>query len=68
VQRWQQELDDDPDRDPGTRVGRADRTLREQLKRLRESGEEKLSATDPDTRFLRERGRFVLVTRGDRGE
>jgi len=46
VQRWQQELDDDPDR--------------EQLKHLRESGEEKLSTTDPDARFLRERGRFVL--------
>jgi transposase len=61
VQRWQQELDDDPDRDPGTRVGQEQITqLREQLKRLRESGEDKLSATDPDTRFLRERGRFVL--------
>ena len=23
VKRWQQELDDDPDRDPGTRVGRS---------------------------------------------
>ena len=61
VQRWQQELDDDPDRDPGTRVGQEQITqLREQLKRLRESGEDKLSVTDPDTRFLRERGRFVL--------
>lgn len=61
VKRWQQELDDDPDRDPGTRVGQEEiAQLREQLKRLRESGEEKLSATDPDTRFLRERGRFVL--------
>jgi len=61
VQRWQQELDDDPDRDPGTRVGQEQIAhSREQLKRLRESGEEKLSATDPDTRFLRERGRFVL--------
>ena len=61
VKSWQQELDDDPDRDPGTRVGRKQITeLREQLKHLRESGEEKLSTTDPDARFLRERGRFVL--------
>jgi transposase len=61
VQRWQQELDDDPDRDPGTRVGQEQITrLREQLKQLREKGEEKLSTTDPDARFFRERGRFVL--------
>jgi transposase len=61
VKRWQQELDDDPDRDPGTRVGQKQIThLREQLKHLRQSDEEKLSTTDPDARFLRERGRFVL--------
>jgi len=61
VQRWQQELDDDPDRDPGMRVGQEEiMKLRQQLRRLRESGEEKLSKTDPDARFLRERSRFVL--------
>lgn len=61
VKRWQQELDDDPDRDPGTRVGQEQiAELREQLKHLRKSGEDKLSRTDPDARFLRERGRFVL--------
>jgi transposase len=61
VQRWQQELDDDPDRGPGVRVGSEEiAKLREQLKHLRESGEEKLSRTDLDARFLRERGRFVL--------
>jgi transposase len=61
VQRWQQELDDDPDRDPGTRVGQEQiARLREQLKHLSEKGEEKMSTTDPDARFLRERGRFVL--------
>ena len=61
VKSWRRKLDDDPDRDPGTRVGREQITqLREQLKHLRESGEEKLSTTDPDARFLRERGRFVL--------
>ena len=61
VERWQRELDDDPDRDPGTRVGEQQIAhLREPLKCLRESGEEKLSTTDPEARFLRERGRFVL--------
>jgi transposase len=66
VQRWQQELDDDPDRDPGTRVGPEQITqLRERLQYLRESGEEKLSTTDPDARFLRERGRFVLGYTGE---
>lgn len=61
VQRWQQELGDDPDRDPGMRVGQEQITqLREQLKYLRESGEHKLSRTDPDARFLRAWGRFVL--------
>src|SRR5258707_14231017 len=61
VEQWQRELDDDPDRDPGTRVGQEQIThLGEQLKHLRESGEEKISTTEPDARFLRERGRFVL--------
>jgi hypothetical protein len=61
VKRRQQELDDDPDRDPGTRVGPEQITqLREQLKHLRKSGEEQLWITDPDPRFLRERERFVL--------
>lgn len=61
VERWQRELDDDPDRDPGTRVGEEQIAhLRKQLKYLGESGEEKLSTTDPEARFLRERGRFVL--------
>lgn len=61
VEQWQRELDDDPDRDPGTRVGQEQIAhLREQLKQLRESSQEKLSTTDPDARFLRERGRFVL--------
>lgn len=62
VERWQQELDDDPDREPGTRVGQEQiERVREQLKQLRQSGESKLSSTDPHARFLRERGaRFVL--------
>lgn len=61
VERWQRELDDDPDRDPGMRVGQEQIVqLREQLKYLRKSGESKISLTDADARFLRERGRFVL--------
>src|SRR5271170_5584916 len=61
VQRWQQERDEDADRDPGTRGGPEQiAQRREQLQYLGESGEEKLSTTDPDARFLRERGRFVL--------
>jgi len=61
VERWQRELDDDPDREPGMCVGAEQiEKLREQLRRVRESGEKKLSRTDPDARFLRERGRFVL--------
>jgi transposase len=62
VERWQRELDDDPDREPGTRVGQQEiERVRQKLERLRQSGENKLSVTDPDARFLRERGgRFVL--------
>lgn len=62
VERWQRELDDDPDREPGTRVGSQEiARVREQLQRLKQSGENKLSITDPEARFLRERGgRFVL--------
>jgi hypothetical protein len=62
VERWQRELDDDPDREPGTRVGQGQmEQVRQQLQKLRESGESKLSTTDPEARFLRERGgRFVL--------
>ena len=52
VQRWQQELDDDPDRDPGTRLEPEQIVqLREQLQQLRQSGEEKLSITDSDASF-----------------
>src|SRR5499425_3415520 len=62
VERWQRELDDDPDREPGTRIGQQQiEQVRQKLQQLRESGESKLSITDPQARFLRERGqRFVL--------
>lgn len=61
VEHWQRELDDDPDREPGACVGSEQmEKLRQQLRRLQESGEKSLSTTDPDARFMRERGRFVL--------
>jgi transposase len=61
VEDWQSQLDDDPDREPGTRVGQEQiESVRQKLQQLRESGENKLSTTDPQARFLRERGRFVL--------
>ena len=62
VERWQRELEDDPDRDPGMGVGQEQiEQVRQQLKQLRQSGENKLSTTDAEARFLRERGgRFVL--------
>lgn len=66
VERWQQELDDDPDRDPGMRVGPEQiAQVRAQLQQLRDSGESKLSLTDAEARFLRERGRFVLGYTGE---
>jgi transposase len=61
VELWQRRLDDDPDREPGMRVGGSEiEKLREQLRQLKESGEKKLSTTDPEARFVRERGGFVL--------
>lgn len=62
VEHWQRELEDDPDGEPGTRVGQEQiERVRQKLEKLRQSGENKLSVTDPDARFLRERsGRFVL--------
>lgn len=61
IEHWQGELNDDPDREPGACVGSEQmEELRRQLQRLKESGEKKLSTTDPDARFMRERGHFVL--------
>lgn len=61
VEHWQRELDDDPDREPGMCVGNEQISkLREQLRRLQQSGEKRLSTTDPDARFVRDKQRFVL--------
>jgi len=62
VAEWQQHLDEDPDRAPGTRVGHEQmERVREQLQRVRESGQTRLSETDPEARFVRApHGRFEL--------
>jgi IS5 family transposase len=62
VAEWQKALDDDPDRTPGTRVGSEQiERVREQLQRVRESGQTRLSETDPEARFVRTHdGHFQL--------
>lgn len=66
VRRWQKACDAaDPDSGAGLRVQVAEleRRLEElprRLERLRKSGQGKLSRRDPEARFLRERGGFVL--------
>ena len=62
VAEWQKHLDDDPDRTPGTRVGiESLERVREQLQRVRDSGEKRLSETDPEARFVRDgHGHFQL--------
>jgi hypothetical protein len=66
VRQWMEELNDDPDRQPGRAVSAAERQrVHEQLQQMRESGEDKLSDTDADARFLRERQGFVLGYTGE---
>ncbi len=66
VRRWQKACDAaDPDTGAGVRVavaelGRRLEELPRRLVRLRKSGQAKLSRRDPEARFLRERGGFVL--------
>jgi len=62
VAEWQKHLEDDPDRAPGTRVGSQQlERVREQLQRVRDSGETRLSETDPEARFVRDgHARFPL--------
>jgi transposase len=69
IRRWQKQCDaDDPNEGAGSEVGsevlaRLEQQLQEipeRLERLQKSGLKKLSRTDPDSRFLRERGGFAL--------
>jgi transposase len=68
VRRWQRQCDtEDPNEGAGVAVGdevmiRLEKQLAEipeRLERLRKSGLKKISRTDPDSRFLRERGGFT---------
>jgi transposase len=69
IRRWQQQCDaDDPNEGAGSAVGsevleRLEQQLAEipeRLERLRKSGLKKISRSDADSRFLRERGGFTL--------
>jgi transposase len=69
IRRWQKQCDaEDPNEGAGVEVGsealaRLERQLGEvpeRLVRLQKSGLKKLSQSDPDSRFLRERGGFML--------
>ncbi len=67
VRRWQQQCDaDDPNEGAGNEVDRTvmerleQQGIPERLERLRKSGLKKMSRSDPDSRFLRERGGFTL--------
>jgi transposase len=56
VGQWMDEVEDDPDRQPGRQVSAAERQrVREQLQQMAEMGEDKMSLTDPEARFLRTR-------------
>jgi len=69
IRRWQQQCDaDDPNEGAGNEVDsgvleRLEQQLQEipeRLERLQKSGLKKISRSDPDSRFLRERGGFTL--------
>ena len=69
IRRWQKQCDaEDPNEGAGTEVGceaierleRQGEEIPARLKRLRKSGLRNFSRTDPDSRFLRERGGFTL--------
>jgi hypothetical protein len=66
VKQWMEEVEDDPDRQPGGQVSEAERQrVRAQLQRMQELGEDKLSLTDPEARFLRTRQGFELGYTGE---
>ena len=61
VEQWMDEVEDDPDRQPGRPVSEQERQrVRAQLQQLAEMGEEKMSLTDPEARFLRTRQGYEL--------
>lgn len=69
IRRWQRQCDaEDPNEGAGTQLAREvlaklERQLGEmpaRMERLQKAGVKKLSRTDPDSRFLRQRGGFVL--------
>lgn len=69
IRRWQKQCDaEDPNEGAGVEVGeealaQLEAQLEElpaRLERLHKAGVKKLSRTDPDSRFLRERGGFTL--------
>jgi hypothetical protein len=70
VRAWQQAADKD-DAEPGgleMAIGELNKALEElprRLERLKKSGLKKLSPTDEDARFLRQRGGFVLGYTGE---
>jgi transposase len=69
VRRWRRELkSEDPDQDPGLEVNaEAAKRWEQELQQVRSCrGENKQSVTDPDARFLRERGgKFRLGYSGE---
>ncbi len=61
VQQWMEELEEDPDRQPGSQISEPDRQrVREQLQQMQATGEQRLSTTDPEARFLRTRQGYEL--------
>ena len=66
VKHWIEQVQDDPDRQPGREVSAGERQrVREQLQQMQEAGEDKLSLTDPEARFLRTRQGFELGYTGE---
>jgi hypothetical protein len=69
IERWQKRCDEEDHKESmATEVSREQRDrilgelekLRRREERLQESGKEKLSPTDPEARFMKDRGKFVL--------
>jgi transposase len=66
VEQWIHTVEDDPDRQPGGPVSESERQrVREQLQQLAEMGEDKMSLTDPEARFLRTRQGYELGYTGE---